>query len=206
MPRHCLALLSVWDLAIDGRRTCHQSPVSLNHPGIFAVTIQKLEDLKLMPEERVKISPRFRTGIPKISVPQKFSIFHNKSTLHPIASIFFLIFFGKHRGRKIKSQNPRKLTNSWTWKFIPSMTVTLPRALEVCGVTRSIRCPFKCVPYKSKLHCTMKSHITTFLYPTIPQLCHTLHWSWKERSARLPRNALRVREQRTKDAGRTFPP
>ena len=29
--------------------------------------------------------------------------------------------------------------------------------------------------YKSKLHCTMKSHITTFLYPTIPQLCHTLH-------------------------------
>ena len=151
-----------------------------------------------MPEERVKISPRFRTGIPKISAPQKFSIFHNQSSLHPIASIFFLIFFGKHWGRKIKSQNPRKLTNSWTWKFIPSMTVTLPRALEVCGVTRSIRCPFKCVPYKRKLHCTMKSHITTFLYPTIPQLCPTVILKGKECKA----SSERAQGQRAAHKGR----
>ena len=74
--------------------------MSLNHPGIFAVTIQKLEDLKLMPEERVKISPRFRTGIPKISAPQNFSIFHNQSTLHPVASIFFLFFSENIEGEK----------------------------------------------------------------------------------------------------------
>ena len=34
------------------------------------------------------------------------------------------------------------------------MTVTLPRALEVCGVTRSIRCPFKCVPTRAS--CTAR--------------------------------------------------
>ena len=78
------------------------------------------------------------------------------------------------------------------------MTVTLPRALEVCGVTRSIRCPFKCVPYKSKLHCTMKSHITTFLYPTIPQLCPTVILKGKECKA----SSERAQGQRAAHKGR----
>ena len=78
------------------------------------------------------------------------------------------------------------------------MTVTLPRALEVCGVTRSIRCPFKCVPAKSKLHCTMKSHITAFPNPTIPQLCPTLILKGKECKA----SSERAQGQRAAHKGR----
>ena len=78
------------------------------------------------------------------------------------------------------------------------MTVTLPRALEVCGVTRSIKCPFKCVPYKSKLYCTMKSHITTFLYSTNSQLCPTLILKGKECKA----SSERAQGQRAAHKGR----
>ena len=52
--------------------------------------------------------------------------------------------------------------------------------------------------YKSKLHCTMKSHITTFLYPTIPQLCPTVILKGKECKA----SSERAQGQRAAHKGR----
>ena len=54
------------------------------------------------------------------------------------------------------------------------MTVTLPRALEVCGVTRSIRCPFKCVPTRAS--CTARwnpisPHFYILLFPNFAIHC-----------------------------------
>ena len=52
--------------------------------------------------------------------------------------------------------------------------------------------------YKSKLHCTKKSHITTFLYSTIPQLCPTLILKGKECKA----SSERAQGQRAAHKGR----